>query len=67
MSMTAGVRGIRVPMVVMAVMAVMRSRAPALVTMIGGSGSGSRIPALSIFVSSAVHPIPPRSADSRLK
>lgn len=61
MSMTAGVRGIRVPM------AVMRSRAPALVTMIGGSGSGSRTPALSIFVSSAVHPIPPRSANSRLK
>jgi len=69
-SMTAGVRGIMAAAIVMGVGGIAPAlvtgvrgiRAPALMTVIIG-GSGSRAPALSIFICSTVHPIPPCGAD----
>ena len=72
---TTGVRGMGAEMGAgMGAPALVRGMgAPALVRGMGAPAlsmvvtrSRSRAPALSIFISSAVHPIPPRSADSCL-
>ena len=69
-------RGRGIAVMAPALVTMMGTGAPALVTVMGGmrapvlvmvGGLGSRAPALSIFISSTVHPIPPCSPGWCLK